>query len=194
MNLDEWNGGTGTQKLWLNPAVHTITADTATVTTGNVTTVNASTLNTVNLNATSAQITNLGSAEATLVRSKVNERFGSRAKFVPCGNNVPITPDQFCGGVFVFTGTGVVAAFTLPSDASIDAYLADFPAAQNGCVWFDIINRDNAVPKPVYLNDGTTLVLTVPVALSSTSPSQVRLYFSQTAPGQPWVCWNTRTI
>ena len=195
MNLDEWNGGTGTQKLWLNPAVHTITADSSTIQTVNATTVNANTVNSVAgnfsgaLTAALANVTeSLTSSESILNRAKTTEAFSSTTKLFFYGGIYNMTADQICGGIFANRTLGEIGAIRLPNDADIDAYLVNFPAVANGVLSFVLINYDNT-SRPVYKSDGTTLVYTCPPAPSTGSPYQTTLYFHRV--GGVWVCWNT---
>lgn len=198
MNLDEWNSGTGTQKLWLNPAVHTITADTATATTVNVTTVNANMINSVGGNFTGilgGAIINaaqtLSAPVATLTRAQTTESFGSASKFVLYGGTYIMSAAQFCGGIFSNFETGVVGSLQLPNDAAIDSYLSSFPGAATSCVSFVLNNRDTSTSRTVYRSDGATVVYVAPPAPSGNSPSQVTLYFNRI--GGVWTCLNTKT-
>jgi hypothetical protein len=198
MNLEEWNGGTGTQKLWLNPAVHTITADTSTTTTVNATTVNANTVNSVAGNYSgvlAGAIINAGQTlsapVATLTRAQTTESFGSASKFVYYGGTFIMSAAQFCGGIFCNYETGVVGSLQLPNDVAIDSYLSGFPGAATSCVSFVLNNRDTATSRTVYKSDGSTVVYVAPPAPSGNSPSQVTLYFNRV--GGAWTCLNTKT-
>jgi hypothetical protein len=198
MNIEEWNGGLGAQKLWLNPTVHTITADSSTTQTMNATTVNANMVNSVGGNYTgilAGAIINAGQSLsapiATLTRAQTTESFGSASKFVLYGGTYIMSAAQFCGGIFSNFETGVVGSLQLPNDVAIDSYLSSFPGAATSCVSFVLNNRDTATSRTVYRSDGAMVVYVAPPAPGGNSPSQVTLYFNRV--GGVWTCLNTKT-
>lgn len=196
MNLNEWNSGTGTQKLWLNPTVHTITADTSTTQTVNATIVNCNTVNSVAgtfLGILSGAVVSVGESftapRAALERAKITEGFGSTTKLVYYGGNFPMTAEMFCGGILANLSVGEIGSIRLPSDSDVDTYLSDFPAAATNSVISFVLNNYDNTARPVYRSDGTTLVYTCPPAPSTGSPFQITLYFRKK--DGIWACWNT---